>query len=325
MPVLTAKMEKQIESLNAKVKSLSGRHLTNTPKRQREQRDRDQKIANYTAQIHVLQYLQEKELAEGLTPFEITLTTASFYETMLARSNYVQHCADHKLSHAIYPPEWLEDHKRLQKAGIMDEAALLSAISQFDDLRKKAVIQPDSRNIQIRDLTYKAQLMQGGDVQFSPPELVSRLLAAVHLDSSSRVLEPEAGTGSIADAVKEVTPHVDCVEIKYDFRTLLELKGHRLIGDDFLNLAPQPVYDAVLMNPPFSQECEHIRHAYDFLKPGGTMAAVCSPRISESTFRKYLAFRDWLASQEHSVQRIQGIKFDMTGVALNFLVIHRES
>ena len=55
------------------------------------------------------------------------------------------------------------------------------------------------------------------------------------------------------------------------------------------------------------------------------MAAVCSPRISESTFRKYLAFRDWLASQEHSVQRIQGIKFDMTGVALNFLVIHRES
>ena len=150
-----------------------------------------------------------------------------------------------------------------------------------------------------------------------------RLLNCVHLEGTSRVLEPEAGSGCIADAAKQVTPNVDCVELNYTLRELLELKGHRLIGDDFLELSPQPIYDAVLMNPPFSQECEHIRHAYDFLKPGGMLATVCLPRISQSQFRKYTEFRDWLAGHPHSIQHLQDIKFEMTGVSTDLLAIHR--
>ncbi len=323
MPALTAKIEKQMESLNAKIKALSGNHLTNTPKRMREQRERDQKVADYTAQLHVLQYLQEKELSEGLTPLEAALTTASFYETLRGRARYARHCREHKLANSIYPTMWLDDQKRLQKAGITDEAALLSAISQFEELERKAVIRPDNRAIQIRELSYKAHMMQGGDIQFTPPALVDRLLNSVRLERDSRVLEPEAGSGCIADAAKQVTPNVDCVELNYALRELLELKGHRLIGDDFLELSPQPVYDAVLMNPPFSQECEHIRHAYDFLKPGGTLAAVCLPRVSQSQSRKYTEFRDWLAWRPHSIQQLQDVKFEMTGVSTDLLVIRR--
>lgn len=48
--------------------------------------------------------------------------------------------------------------------------------------------------------------MMVADIQFSPPELVSELLAAVHLNGESRVLEPEAGSGRIADAVKPSRP-----------------------------------------------------------------------------------------------------------------------
>lgn len=322
MPVLTAKMEKQIESLNAKIRSLSGDYLTNTPKRMREQRERDQKIADYTAQLQVLQYLQEKELSEGLTPLETALTTASFYETLRGRSSYAQYCRESKLPHSLYP-SWPDDQKRLQKAGITDEETLRSAISQFDALREKATIPLDATAAQIRELSYKAQMMQGGDIQFTPPALVEHLLSSIHLDGSSRVLEPEAGSGCIADAVRKVTPNVDCVELNYELRELLELKEHRLIGDDFLELTPRPVYDAVLMNPPFSRECEHIRHAFDFLKPGGTLAAACSPRVMESSFKKYVEFRDWLAEHTHSIQRLRDVKFEMTGVFTALLVIHR--
>lgn len=323
MPTLTAKIEKQIESLDAKIKQLSGNHLTNTPKRQREQRERDRKIADYTAQAHVLQYLQEKELAEGLTPLEAALTTASFYETLLGRSNYARHCQEHKLPSSIYPTMWPDDQKRLKKGGIVDEASLRSAILEFDELRARAIIPPCPQAVKIRELSYKAEMLQGVDIQFSPPELVEQLMTAACLEAGSRVLEPEAGSGCIADAVKKVTPNVDCVELNHLLRELLELKGHRLIGSDFLELPPQPVYDAVLMNPPFRQECEHIRHAYGFLKPDGTLVTVCSPRVSDSQFRKYCEFRDWLTGHAHSIQRLQHVKFEMTDVYTDLLVVHR--
>ena len=36
---------------------------------------------------------------------------------------------------------------------------------------------------------------------------------------------------------------------------------------NFLSVAPEPIYDAVVMNPPFEgTHClDHVRHAYDFL------------------------------------------------------------
>lgn len=323
MPALTVRIDKQISGLSGKIKNLSGEYLTNTPKRQREQKERDRKIETYSAQINVLQYLQEKDLAEGLTPLEQALTTGAFYETMLLRSDSARYCREHGLSESDYPAEGMEDRKRLQRAGILNAEELQAAIMEFDALREKAVIPPDKRAAQIRDLTYKARMMQGGDIQFSPPELVEKLLAAASLTGESRVLEPEAGSGCIADAVKRITPHVDCVEFQYDLRELLELKGHYLIGDDFLELTPRPDYDAVLMNPPFSAECEHIRHAYDFLHPGGTLVSVCSARVASSSLKKYQAFRDWLTEKTHSVQQMRNIKFEMTGAFPSLLIIYK--
>lgn len=319
-----AKIEKQISGLNGKIKSLSGEYLVNTPKRQREQKERDRKIETYKAQINVLHYLQEKELAEGLTPLEQALITSSFYETMQSCSDYAEYWRTQGQPSIKYPAEGIEDRKRLQKVGILSAEDLKAAIMEFDVLREKAVIPLDTTAVQIRDLMYKAQMMQGGDIQFSPPELVAILLAAVPLGGESRVLEPEAGSGAIADAVKKITSHVDCVEFQYDLRELLKLKGHHLIGDDFLELTPRPDYDAVLMNPPFSGECEHILHAYDFLCPGGTLASVCSARVVDSTFKKYQAFRAWLNEKTHSVQQLRNIKFEMTGVLSSLLIIHKE-
>lgn len=323
MPTLTEKIEKQIQGLNAKVERLSGDHLTNTPKRQRQQKERDRQVAEHTAHIHVLQYLQEKELAEGLTSIEAALTTGAFYESLRHYSAYAKHLAEHGLPGPKFPSEDDADYQRLQKAGIKDLSQLLDAIAQFNELREKALVPPDTRAIRIRDLIYQAQMMQGGDIQFSPPELVTEMLAAVTLDEKSRVLEPEAGSGRIADAVKAVTPHVDCVEWMCTLRELLTLKGHHLIGDDFLALTPQPVYDAVLMNPPFSRECEHIQHAFQFLRPGGTLVSVCTGRVISSEQRKFKEFQGWLAEHTHSVQKVQNIKFEMTGVSVMLLIIYK--
>jgi len=148
------------------------------------------------------------------------------------------------------------------------------------------------------------------------------LVALSGIGASSKVLEPEAGIGSIADEVKKTTPHVDCIEIHHGFRELLELKEHNLVGDDLFHCDPRPVYDAVLMNPPFSDECRHIRYAYDFLKPGGRLVAVCCVRMMESDNRKYAEYREWLADQRFWFTDTEE-KFEATGTNTKILIIEK--
>ena len=82
------------------------------------------------------------------------------------------------------------------------------------------------------------------------------------------------------------------------------------------------VYDAVVMNPPFSEECEHIKRAFDFLRPGGSLVAVCSSSIQWKSTRKYEQFRDWLSEHTHSIDEC-GAKFEMTGVHTVVLVVDK--
>ena len=76
------------------------------------------------------------------------------------------------------------------------------------------------------------------------------------------------------------------------------------------------------MNPPFSEECEHIRKAFDFVRPGGNLVAVCSSCIQWKENRRYSQFRDWLAEHTHSIAEANA-KFEMTGVHTVILVMDK--
>lgn len=107
-----------------------------------------------------------------------------------------------------------------------------------------------------------------------------------------------------------------------DFCEILKLKKHNVIGNDLLTAETAPIYDAVVMNPPFSEECEHIKRAFDFLRPGGSLVAVCSSSIQWKSTRKYEQFRDWLSEHTHSIDEC-GAKFEMTGVHTVVLVVDK--
>jgi hypothetical protein len=57
----------------------------------------------------------------------------------------------------------------------------------------------------------------------------------------------------------------------------------------------EPVYSAVLMNPPFfgTHWMEHVVHAYDFLAPDGTLVAVLPISADFGTSKKHETFRAW--------------------------------
>lgn len=322
MANITEKIERRITVLEGKIDALSGNYLTNTWKRQREQQERDRKKEMYRSQIQVLQLLKHKSETDTLTLLEQNLTVAAFYEDMRCFSASKKYCKDNPYCEFQYPKPDDVRTKRLQKAGITDTDELAAAVEFFDTLLQSAVIPPEPNAARLRDMLYRAKMYQKGDIQITPPELAKELVALAGVRKDSRVLEPEAGIGNIADAAKEVRDNVDCIERMTDFCEILKLKKHNVIANDLLTAETAPIYDSVVMNPPFSEECEHIKRAFDFVRPGGSLVAVCSSSIQWKSTRKYEQLRDWLSEHTHSIDEC-GAKFEMTGVHTVILVMDK--
>lgn len=117
----------------------------------------------------------------------------------------------------------------------------------------------------------------------TPPELAARLVAALELTAGARVLEPSAGLGRLLDALIPCAPgEVVAVEMATDCARVLfqqDRQGVTIRQQDFLTLSPDDLgtFDAIIINPPFHlrSDVQHILHARRFLKPGGTLAALC--------------------------------------------------
>jgi hypothetical protein len=118
-----------------------------------------------------------------------------------------------------------------------------------------------------------------------------------------RWLEPSGGRGALVDVIRKVNAGldvtIDVCEIDSVNRLLLEKKGIRLIGQDFMDLhtMPNEKYDGIVMNPPFSngQYMMHILRAYDHLKPGGNLTFIAPTEWMDSTKEVHQDFRDAIA------------------------------
>jgi hypothetical protein len=89
---------------------------------------------------------------------------------------------------------------------------------------------------------------------------------------------------------------IDCCEINWDLVQALALLGFQLLARDFLTATPRPIYDRVVMNPPFSKDAyiDHVRAAYHWLAPGGELIAVLPNGYCGSRITKRREFTDWL-------------------------------
>jgi hypothetical protein len=98
------------------------------------------------------------------------------------------------------------------------------------------------------------------------------MLARVSKDAEY-FLEPSAGRGDLADVIKGEKydyhrRNVDCIEPSPDLAAILVSKDYPVVGHDFLDYPGVCYYDAIVMNPPFSNGDEHLLRAWDFLHDG---------------------------------------------------------
>jgi len=114
----------------------------------------------------------------------------------------------------------------------------------------------------------------------TPETLAARMVDEAGIKPGMRVLEPSAGTGRILDQLPEGCSVV-AVEINAKLGGRLDATKRAVVIGDFLNCSAETLggeFDAICMNPPFvnADDIKHIRHAYNMLKPGGRLVAICA-------------------------------------------------
>ena len=120
------------------------------------------------------------------------------------------------------------------------------------------------------------------DLQFYPTpfEVIDGVLHNMWFnpDVPTRVLEPSCGDGRFMVAIRAagLKVSVDGVEVDAGRVQACRAKGLSVVWANFLELVPTPVYDRVIMNPPFygKHYVKHVEHALKFLKPGGELTAI---------------------------------------------------
>lgn len=158
----------------------------------------------------------------------------------------------------------------------------------------------------------------------TPPRVVARLVELAEVPTNARLLEPSAGRAAIASAFKDVAA-VDAVELLDE--NVAALKAHDWITSitqaDFLTIDPEPVYDRVVMNPPFGKQADirHVRHAARFLKPGGRLVAVMSAGVlfRENTLTR--DFREYVSDLGGFFEELPEESFKASGTSVNTVIV----
>ena len=159
----------------------------------------------------------------------------------------------------------------------------------------------------------------------TPAELAKEMIAIANVTPSCRVLEPSAGTGNIADSVREIAAECVVVELMDQNAVILKNKGYDVIAGDFLQLSRDEIgdFNKIISNPPFAknQDIDHIRHMYSLLKPGGCLVSVASCSWTFGSQKKQQAFREWLDEIDANIQELPASTFAASGTSVRSTLV----
>lgn len=172
------------------------------------------------------------------------------------------------------------------------------------------------------------------------PALVAKQVARLACEGdlmagvrAGAVLEPSAGEGALADAVRALAPAADIIAVETDEDRAKALigKGYTTFWEPFEEFAARTLdlpYAAVVMNPPFTTPgnrlawLRHVELAAGLLAPGGRLVAIVPRSVEYRTGHRFDLLR--AAAERHgSLDRLPDGAFAEVGtdVATNLLVL----
>ena len=176
------------------------------------------------------------------------------------------------------------------------------------------------------EVTNTKQLLQAF---YTPDALADRVVALLDPQPGELVLEPSCGEGALVLALyrREPTVRVDCIDVD----PVALARARARVGElnngpatfdarDFLAMPAEPVYSAIVMNPPFSGDADiaHVRAAWNWLRPGGRLVAITSVGWTQTDRggggrQTRAEFRGWLEGLGVEVETIEAGAFASSG------------
>ncbi|MCA9684958.1 MAG: methyltransferase, partial [Myxococcales bacterium] len=150
-------------------------------------------------------------------------------------------------------------------------------------------------------------------------------MAAAQIRPGMRVLEPSAGSGSIAAVIREQHPDatLHLLEVNATLREILKDDGFDVAGRDFTAYSSDAPYDRIIMNPPFEnrQDVEHISRALGMLAPGGRLVAIAAAGLESRSDAKTAALRERLAELGGTIETLPAGSFKDAGTNVNTVIV----
>lgn len=123
----------------------------------------------------------------------------------------------------------------------------------------------------------------------TPPVLAGKMIAKANWKNVQTILEPSAGKGDLVESIlcmlqqnryrngrfiheqqcTQLEERIDCVEADVNLRYILQGKGFKVVGDDFMTYQTNKWYDIIVMNPPFSAGDQHLMKAISMQEESG--------------------------------------------------------
>lgn len=273
-------------TLRASVQRRRAPRRENTPKQRREAANTRQEADHEERMMAAFERLTEGFFA-GTVPADFAGMKFTKAEVRAIMARELAHGGGYYEPH-YETAEWRDSSERAERF----RAWVSQAVPVEDDEAKAR-----AREIEKIEHELRGQKIPGFFP--TPPEIVADMIRHAGGVQGRTVLEPSAGRGDIALAVQEAGGEVCCVEVRHTLAHLCELKGLPEVDcADFMECGPPaPVFDRVLMNPPFEgqQDARHIRRAFEWLKPDGRLIAVASASLTFNQRAQW--FREWLDSE----------------------------
>lgn len=163
----------------------------------------------------------------------------------------------------------------------------------------------------------------------TPADVVDRLMDEANILDGMLVLEPSAGQGAIALAAaaqaNDVMVHMfELMPANSEVLLKLDIPKSRVVGScDFLQVAPVPAYDRIVMNPPFGKQADikHVLHALEFLKPNGLLVSVMAAGVLFRQNKLTVDFRQLVEDRGGFIEELPEGAFKSSGTMVRTVIV----
>lgn len=195
---------------------------------------------------------------------------------------------------------WSDQFKRIASLGVRTPAEYRSVLREY--AKYKGVKPEEDKATALERKLIGAKV--GIDFFPTPKSVSEQMVAEAGIEEGMRVLEPSAGNGNIAEAIRGAGVKPDVAEISSELRDILDAKGFNIVGQDFMEI--NEPYDRIVMNPPFSNnmDIKHVEKAYSLLAPGGRLVSIVGEGAFFRSGKTETAFRNWLDSVGAKVEKL---------------------